>query len=261
VDVPSPHAQFLALVSMIGQRTGELHVALAVTSGDPAFDPEPVSNDDVVSWIAAVQADVDLTFDQLALRQNDLASPVRPAAERLLTMRRDLRDRIAELTPRASTFTKTRFHGDFHLGQLLVVEHDFVIVDFEGEPFRPVEERRRKHSPLRDVAGMLRSFSYAAAVALDEATEDRPVDRTRAGAHLTRWERETAGAFLAAYARAVRGASSYPVDADDVARLVELFVLEKALYEVRYELGSRPDWVRIPIAGLLEHMQSMTVPS
>ena len=127
-----------------------------------------------------------------------------------------------------------------------MVEHDFIIVDFEGEPFRPMDERRRKHSPLRDVAGMLRSFSYAAAIALDEATSDRPADRVRAAAHMTRWERETAAAFLAGYARAVRGASSYPSDPDDVARLIDLFVLEKALYEVRYELGSRPDWVRIP---------------
>ena len=252
---PTPHASFLTLVAMIGQRTGELHVALAATSGDPAFDPEPVSTDDVAGWIAAVVAEVDQTFDQLSQRQGDLPPPVRAAAERLLAMRASLKGRIAALAPRVLTFTKTRFHGDFHLGQLLVVEHDFIVVDFEGEPFRPMDERRRKHSPLRDVAGMLRSFSYAAAIALDEATSDRAADRVRAAAHMTRWERETAAAFLTAYARAVRGASSYPSDPVDVARLIDLFVLEKALYEVRYELGSRPDWVRIPIAGLLERMQ------
>jgi len=251
----TPHASFLTLVAMIGQRTGELHRALAVTSGDPAFDPEPVSTDDVAAWIAAVVAEVDQTFDQLAQRQGDLPPPVRAAAERLLAMRESVKSRIAALAPRTLTFTKTRFHGDFHLGQLLVVEHDFIVVDFEGEPFRPMDERRRKHSPLRDVAGMLRSFSYAAAIALDEATGDRPGDRGRAAAHMTRWERETAAAFLTAYARAVGGASSYPSDPVDVARLTDLFVLEKALYEVRYELGSRPDWVRIPIAGLLERMQ------
>jgi maltose alpha-D-glucosyltransferase/alpha-amylase len=252
---PTPHASFLTLVAMIGQRTGELHVALAATSGDPAFDPEPVSTDDVAAWIAAVVAEVDQTFDQISQRQGDLPPPVRAAAERLLAMRASLKGRIAALAPRVLTFTKTRFHGDFHLGQLLVVEHDFIVVDFEGEPFRPLDQRRRKHSPLRDVAGMLRSFSYAAAIALDEATSDRAADRVRAAAHMTRWERETAAAFLTAYARAVRGASSYPSDPVDVARLIDLFVLEKALYEVRYELGSRPDWVRIPIAGLLERMQ------
>jgi maltose alpha-D-glucosyltransferase / alpha-amylase len=257
----TPHASFLTLVAMIGQRTGELHLALAATSGDPAFDPEPVSTDDVAAWIAAVVAEVDQTFDQLSQRQGDLPPPVRAAAERLLAMRESLKGRIAALAPSALTFTKTRFHGDFHLGQLLVVEHDFIVVDFEGEPFRPMDERRRKHSPLRDVAGMLRSFSYAAAIALDEATGDRPGDRGRAAAHMNRWERETAAAFLTAYARAVRGASSYPSDPVDVARLTDLFVLEKALYEVRYELGSRPDWVRIPIAGLLERMQVAAVPS
>ncbi|MGH8712816.1 MAG: maltose alpha-D-glucosyltransferase [Casimicrobiaceae bacterium] len=254
-DALTPHASFLTLVAMIGQRTGELHVALAATAGDPAFDPEPVSVDDIAAWIAAVVADVDQTFDQLSRRLGDLAPAVRAAAERLLAMRPNLHHRLSALAPRAPTFTKTRFHGDFHLGQLLVVEHDFVIVDFEGEPFRPLDERRRKHSPLRDVAGMLRSFGYAAAVALDEATDERPADRPRAAAHLARWERETSAAFLNAYAQAVRGASSYPGEPDDVARLIELFVLEKALYEVRYELGARPDWVRIPIAGLLERLQ------
>jgi maltose alpha-D-glucosyltransferase/alpha-amylase len=256
-DALTPHASFLTLIAMMGQRTGELHVALAATSDDPAFDPEPVSNEDIAAWIAAVDAAVDQTFDQLSQRQGDLSPPVGAAAERLLATRARLRSRIAELAPRSPTFTKTRFHGDFHLGQLLVVEHDFIVVDFEGEPSRPLEERRGKHSPLRDVAGMLRSFSYAAAFALDEATNDRPTDRPRAAAHMNRWERETSAAFLAAYARAVRGASAYPVEPDDVARLIELFVLEKALYEVRYELGSRPDWVRIPIAGLLERMQTL----
>jgi maltose alpha-D-glucosyltransferase/alpha-amylase len=258
---PTPHASFLTLVAKIGQRTGELHVALAATSGDPAFDPEPVSTDDVAGWIAAVVAEVDQTFDQLSGRQADLPPPVRAAAKRLLAMRAGVKERIAALAPRVLTFTKTRFHGDFHLGQLLVVDHDFIVVDFEGEPFRPTDERRRKHSPLRDVAGMLRSFSYAAAIALDEATGDRPADRGRAAAHMSRWERETAAAFLTAYARAVQGASSYPSDPVDVARLIDLFVLEKALYEVRYELGSRPDWVRIPIAGLLERMQVAALPS
>jgi maltose alpha-D-glucosyltransferase/alpha-amylase len=155
----SPHASFLTLVAMIGQRTGELHLALAATSGDPAFDPEPVSTDDVAAWIAAVVADVDQTYDQLGQRLGDLPPPVRAAAERLLAMRESLKGRIAALAPRTLTFTKTRFHGDFHLGQLLVVEHDFIVVDFEGEPFRPLDERRRKHSPLRDVAGMLRTYS------------------------------------------------------------------------------------------------------
>ncbi len=181
---PTPHASFLTLVAMIGQRTGELHVALAATSGDPAFDPEPVSTDDIAAWIAAVVAEVDQTFDQLSGRQADLPPPVRAAAERLLAMRTSLKGRIAALAPRVPTFTKTRFHGDFHLGQLLVVEHDFIVVDFEGEPFRPMDERRRKHSPLRDVAGMLRSFSYAAAIALDEATSERPGrPRSRRRAH------------------------------------------------------------------------------
>jgi maltose alpha-D-glucosyltransferase/alpha-amylase len=156
-------------------------------------------------------------------------------------MRASLKDRIAALAPRVLTFTKTRFHGDFHLGQLLVVEHDFIVVDFEGEPFRPMDQRRRKHSPLRDVAGMLRSFSYAKW----SATKGNDLDE---------WERETRRAFLEAYAAAAKDGGLFD-SFEDVAGLLRLFELEKVLYELRYELGNRPDWVQVPLSGLLAMLE------
>ncbi len=254
VDGETPHAAFLAIAGTLGRRTGELHVALARQTGDPAFDPEPISGEDLASWADQVRKDVDTTLALIEQRRGDLPEAVRGDTDALLALRQPLLRRIDQLGTGAVTAAKTRYHGDYHLGQVLLAAHDFVIVDFEGEPNRSLQERRAKHSPLRDVAGMLRSFSYAAAAALEEATSERPDARDRLLPRVAAWQRQTATAFLAAYAGAARGCASYPADAADTRRLLSLFMLEKALYEVRYELGSRPSWIRIPIAGLQEQL-------
>ena len=145
---------------------------------------------------------------------------------------------------------KTRIHGDYHLGQVLVTRNDFVIVDFEGEPARPIDERRAKQSPMRDVAGMLRSFGYVHASALrgsarnaHEAAELAPAGRA--------WEAATRAAFLHGYAAAAAGSALYAAGFDPRGTQLPLFELQKAMYELRYELNHRPDWVRIPLAGIL----------
>ena len=137
---------------------------------------------------------------------------------------------------------KARHHGDYHLGQVLLANNDLYIIDFEGEPSRPLAESRLKASPLRDVAGMLRSFSYAEAWS---ATRGNDLDE---------WEREARRAFLATYAAATRGGGLFE-SFDDVAGLMKLFELEKVLYELRYELGNRPDWVQVPLSGLLAMLE------
>ena len=149
---------------------------------------------------------------------------------------------------------KIRHHGDYHLGQVLIANNDFVIIDFEGEPSRPLAETRRKHSPLRDVAGMLRSFSYAKWSAraryISGVTGGRqasPRTRTRRS---TPWEAEVRRAFLAAYAEATKSGGLY-ASFEDVAGLLRLFELEKVLYELRYEINNRPNWVHVPLSGLL----------
>jgi maltose alpha-D-glucosyltransferase/alpha-amylase len=251
-DADSPHAAFLVIAGTLGCRTGELHVALAKSTGDGAFDPEPITGEDLDAWAAQARAGVEQTLKQLGERSATLSEAARQDADALLAVRGELLRRIDHATEDEVDATKARYHGDYHLGQVLLSAHDFVIVDFEGEPSRPLAERRAKSSPLRDVAGMLRSFSYAAAVALEEATADRREDRARLRPHLAAWQRETARAFLAAYIQATRSSSVYPSHPGDARRLISLFMIEKALYEVRYELDSRPDWIRIPIAGLLE---------
>jgi maltose alpha-D-glucosyltransferase/alpha-amylase len=147
--------------------------------------------------------------------------------------------------------SRIRCHGDFHLGQVLVTEGDVVIIDFEGEPARPLAARRATASPLRDVAGMLRSFSYAALTGLGVATQTRPEDASRLAPWIELWETWVGAAFTRGYLAAARGAGILPDDARSFDAVLRAFVLDKALYELGYELNNRPEWVHIPLLGLL----------
>ena len=153
----------------------------------------------------------------------------------------------------APAFLKTRFHGDLHLGQVLVAQDDFILVDFEGEPERALERRREKSSVLRDVAGMLRSFSYAAHAAGRRGTPGGAAASSETVARaLGDWERDATRHFLEGYMKAAGGLASIPVDERAAAQLLQVFLIEKAAYELRYEIANRPDWVEIPLRGLLE---------
>ena len=146
---------------------------------------------------------------------------------------------------------RIRIHGDYHLGQVLRVKTDFVILDFEGEPARSLAYRRSKQCPLKDVAGMLRSFSYAAYGTLINYTARHPEDLARLEPWALLWERFVAAEFLRAYREAAQGAEFLPVNNTDFRKLLDIFLLDKALYEILYELNSRPGWVRIPMLGMM----------
>ena len=165
-----------------------------------------------------------------------------------------LQDRVWARLERLQHLTleglKIRIHGDYHLGQVLRTGGDFVIIDFEGEPARSLDERRAKQSPLRDVAGMLRSFSYAAQAALMHRAARQPGEAQRLGPFAQAWERSVCGVFLGAYLRTVADSGLIPADRGALATLLESYLLEKVLYELRYELSHRPDWARIPLAGI-----------
>ncbi len=248
------HEPYLALARMLGQRTAEMHLALAHSSGDAAFDPEPASADDIKRWIDRVREDVVATLTALDGAAASFAPDDALTAQSLITRAEALSARLSRVEQSGFVANKMRCHGDYHLGQVLVANHDFVIVDFEGEPSRPLAERRAKHSPLRDVAGMLRSFDYAAAVALREATRNEPADRARLQPYAQAWRAAAGEAFLDSYFATVSApkarARVQPADASSAQPLLDLFVIEKALYEVRYEIASRPDWVGVPLAGL-----------
>jgi len=245
-------AQFhLNRMALLGRRVAEMHQALCRTTGDPAFDPEPVTPADLAAWKSAVERDIEATFaaiDEAAPRMSETA---RAQVAPLTARRGRLLDRVRAVAATLEGVVKTRFHGDLHLGQVLVAEDDFFIVDFEGEPERSLEERRAKSCVLRDVAGMLRSFSYAAHAAL--LKREPGAAATEAGARaLIDWEREARHYFLEGYCRSARGLASVPGDAASFKASLDLFLIERALYELRYEIANRPDWVEIPLRGLLE---------
>ena len=246
-----PFAGYLAFATALGRRLGELHATLAQPTGDAAFAPERATEADREDWAMGALLQLEPALDLVAGREG-LAPDVAALAEALLARRDALRDTVRRLAQSADGALKTRVHGDFHLGQVLVAQADAVIVDFEGEPARTLEERRAKGSALRDVAGLLRSFDYAASVAT--ATEASgaatAAPNERRAALFARWQQEAATAFLAAY-REVAATAPHPwVPPEAEAALLDLFLLEKAAYEVRYEVANRPTWIGVPLRGL-----------
>jgi maltose alpha-D-glucosyltransferase / alpha-amylase len=243
------HGAHLAVVDTLGRRTGELHVALATPSGNPAFEPEPLTTADLTAYRLQALDEARDTLAALEAATGRLTGAALDDARAVLEARAPLLARIEQATAMAPAALKTRIHGDYHLAQVLLDRNDFVIVDFEGEPARSFEARRAKQSPLRDVAGMLRSFDYARASALrtDTLNADEH-DALRAPAAV--WAAETRAAFLKGYWAVAGGSALYGGDAEAARGLLPLFELQKALYELRYELNNRPEWVSIPLAGI-----------
>jgi len=242
---------YLESARLLGRRTAELHTALASDPTDPAFAPERITPQDQRSIYQSLSGLSMRSTELLRSQLNKLPQDARDEARQVL----DLEPRIASVLKaflgRRLTTTRIRVHGDYHLGQVLYTGHDFVIIDFEGEPTRTLYERRLKRLALRDVAGMLRSFDYASQAALRS-------DQLTAGAlpALRSWGRFwvqcVSAAFLKSYLAAAGTASFVPHAADDLDLQLNTMLLEKALYELRYELNMRPDWVRIPLRGILE---------
>lgn len=238
-------------MQVLARRVAELHVALARRTGLPAFEPEPVQPADLEAWSAAVRDDSHRTLSMLAQRRGTLDEPLTQLANRVAQAAPALTDRVAQVAGLSPVGVKTRLHGDLHLGQVLIQRDDFLIIDFEGEPQRSLEERRAKHSALRDVAGMLRSFDYARHMAVHEAAK-AGIDYQRLATLGRTWERRMREVFVQTYRDVTVSAGLYADDAafDAVRPLLDLFELEKALYELRYELDNRPDWVGVPLAGI-----------
>jgi maltose alpha-D-glucosyltransferase / alpha-amylase len=244
------HGAYTTLARTLGMRTADLHLAFAQSSGDPAFDPEPMTPADVAEWTERVRREAMRGLERLERRTAALDPALRGPAEQLLAQRDALLARIARHATDRSDGPKTRVHGDYHLGQVLLAQNDFVITDFEGEPARPLAERARKQSPLKDVAGMLRSFDYALHAALFEFRTERGDVRERVDEAGRQWRTQATRAFLDGYDEIARAAGLASAQGEATA-LLELFVLEKALYELGYEADNRPEWLAIPIHGLL----------
>jgi maltose alpha-D-glucosyltransferase/alpha-amylase len=243
-------ARYLDEAATLGRRTAEMHLALTGDGRDPAFTPEPLAPDDLAALTAEVQEQGRKALEAFS-REPGASAAQDPAARRFLEEGPGLLRWLGRAHPVPRDVVKIRCHGDYHLGQVLWADGDFTILDFEGEPARTIEERRAKQSPLKDVAGMLRSFHYAAYAGLFAFTQGRPGDFDRLVPWAELWHRWAAAAFLRAYRWTAAPAPFLPAEPGPFAALLGASMLAKALYELVYELNNRPDWVRIPLRGIL----------
>ena len=242
---------YLEAGATLGRRTAELHLALAAPTDDPAFAPEALTDVNLQAQLAGIRQHASSVLDLLKERLSHLPDEAVEVAASVLSRRCQILDHFGSLNGDFQRTKRIRIHGDYHLGQVLRAKTDFVILDFEGEPARSLAVRRSKQCPLKDVAGMLRSFGYAAYAGLMNHTARHPEDVTRLEPWAQLWERSAAAEFLHAYREAAQGADFMPPRDVDFRKLLNVFLLDKALYEVLYELNSRPAWVRIPLMGIM----------
>ncbi len=237
-------------VRLMGQRTAQMHLSLAAAKDDQSLVVEPFTTHYQRQLYQGFRSLVGRTLDRLGENLDSMNESLSARGRSLVERESVILSHFALIRDRAISAVRIRIHGDYHLGQLLCTGNDFVIVDFEGEPIRALSERRIKRCPLRDVAGMLRSFHYAAMSALLSEMPGavlRPVDRQNLAPWAEIWLNWVSASFLDGYLAQAREGAFLPQSPADVEALLRIYLLEKALYEIGYELGHRPDWVAIPI--------------
>ena len=279
---PIPEALLESRVSLeaaglLGRRTAEMHLALSSQTNIPAFAPEPMTLDDLTNDSERIENQIKSAMEALKQKIPVLDDSIAGTAGLLLSRRSELIAKARSLTAVQAGGQRIRIHGDYHLGQTLRTEGsrnheespsasgtgDFVILDFEGEPARPLEERRSKQSPLKDVASMIRSFSYVSSSALDRFVAAKGQDpRSDTSRELARWaimwQNSASAIFVSAYTNALNGHPNLVPAGDDSRHLLTAYILEKALYELLYELNNRPTWLHIPIDGILNLWESLS---
>jgi maltose alpha-D-glucosyltransferase/alpha-amylase len=248
-----PYTFPINLMGVLGKRTAELHKAFAIDTADAAFAREALGNEDISRWVSDLQNEMGrgfLALERAAKHNEELEGVVAQLQEQ----RDEMERRVAALADIRPDGAKTRVHGDFHLGQVLVSQADVVIIDFEGEPGRSLEERRAKTTPLRDVAGMLRSINYAAFAALDRVGSRVPELPERTIAAAENWRKRASDEFVQIYRATAGDMPSLPKAPNTFARQLDIFLFQKVFYEIGYEAANRPTWLSIPVRGALELM-------
>jgi maltose alpha-D-glucosyltransferase/alpha-amylase len=241
---------YVERVRLLGQRTAEMHLALAAHPDEKGFEPEAYSLHYQRSLYSSLVSQVRNSFDLLKKKLNALPDSVRAEAEEVMGMRAEILKFMQRIYDHKINTDKIRTHGDYHLGQVLFTGKDFIIIDFEGEPVRTFSERRLKRSPLRDVAGMIRSFHYAAFYQLIQNNTFRAEDVSYLETWAEQWYHYVSSFFMQAYMEKAGGKNFLPDSQADLDLLLQIFILEKAIYELNYELNMRPDWVIIPLRGI-----------
>lgn len=241
---------YLELARTLGLRTGQMHAALASRPGDPVFAPEALDAATRKTLAVSAQKDFARIADALAERAPSMVGAAGSLARELTARRSEVELRLDRISFLTDAGARMRVHGDYHLGQVLVNAEDFMIIDFEGEPARPLAARKAKRSPLVDVAGMLRSFDYAVSSALREVGGHAAHERLMPWASL--WRRHVSAAFLRGYLSTADGAGILPASWSARHRVLDFFLLEKSIYEIGYEIDNRPDWLDIPLRGMID---------
>jgi maltose alpha-D-glucosyltransferase/alpha-amylase len=242
---------YLEAVEKLGRRTAEFHRALCPKRGDRAFAPELMSNEDVEALAEDFVRKAQRSIELLSSRIHELSGDSRRLADAVLAAGPLLVNRFQDLGQLRSRLVRIRCHGDYHLGQILWTGDDFVLLDFEGEPLKTLDERRQKHPAFKDVAGMLRSFSYAAQTKRAESGLPAGENRVIFDQWLSLWERWVTRAFVESYLAEAGEEPFVPRDTEDARLLLQAYLLDKAFYELAYELNNRPDWVHIPLEGIM----------
>jgi len=248
---------YLEAARLLGQQTAEMHLAMSLDWEDPNFAPEPFSIIYQRSMYHSMRSIAVHGLELLKESLNNLEDEARVDAEKVLNMQGAIMARFAAVRRKRIRAMRTRIHGDYHLGQVLYTGREFVIIDFEGEPTRPISERRLKRTPLKDVAGMIRSFHYVASAALmgQAPTVIRHEDLALLGQWTKVWYEWVSAAFLRAYLDVAENSGLLPRDREEFEILMNAYLLEKALYEVTYELNNRPEWIKVPLEGILDLME------
>ena len=244
-------ALYRRYLSQTGWRVAEMHLALAGNGELPDFAPEPIQPADIRRWIAEANARAERVFDTLKQRRDTARETDRLLIDRILTQRAALLNRLSELLPADIGGLNIRHHGNLNLSRVLIVKDDIFITDFEGDLHRPLAERRHKAPAARDVADMIRSIDYSATAALERALKVAPDENGKLAAALAEWRDRSAAAFLAAYRENMTNTRLWPADQRAAGQMLDFFLLEKAFDEVEYELAHRPEWLRVPLTGIL----------
>lgn len=246
------HEHYLSMMQTLGQHVGKLHTILAKESEDPDFCPEMISVEEWASLAAEIEDSLLKALEIMRIKIESFSQELQPSIRRLVNNQDQIVKKVKALMPSSAGPLKTRHHGDLHLGQVLLVANDFIIIDFEGEPARALQERNKKHCPLRDVAGILRSFSYAAETARRKVRKEKPEALALAAVYIKEWEKLAGERFLHGYRHDTADCCSVPGDEKLFQQILEFLSIEKALYELSYEMNNRPDWVEIPVTGLIK---------
>jgi maltose alpha-D-glucosyltransferase/alpha-amylase len=249
-DDPQRHAAFFNRMSVLGRRLGELHLALASRSDFPEFAPEPITSADLKQWTERLATATERVLDRLKKERRRLDAKAQELADGLLAQRETLLKQVRKLLPAKVDADKIRHHGDFHLGQTLIVKDDAFIIDFEGEPHRSEAERQSKAPSARDAAGLIRSLDYAATTAFNAVAQSTPEEAARMAQAIEQWRVHSEAAFLVGVHEVTGTSRLWPQDTDAAQRLLRFFVAEKAIYELEYELANRPEWVTVPLSGV-----------